>query len=137
MKILGTCISTPEYNRDEIKKKVEKVGAMQRNAAAYPNPADQDSAALQQLRRVQDDVNRPHYPDRLQRSGAAPVQPQSPDAFNTAFSYSFTDREWTVMTFSISQGGHGARNISTVAKAANLARYGEAKSFLISYFLYI
>ena len=52
--------------------------------------------------------------------------------FNDALAYDFNDSEWKQMTFSTSEGGHGARNINAITKAAYLASYADFESFLIS-----
>merc|ERR1719491_1056081 len=59
------------------------------------------------------------------------------DAYQTTLCHQFKDNEWDGFSFSVTSGGHGARNISVYKNAAYLASFAESKAFVSEYFDYI
>ena len=103
--------------------KVAKVAKYQQQAAEYPNMQIAVLLLINCFHACRTTYLARTTPTNIIAPALSRFDTNLRDAFNTAFAYTLNDKEWAQLTFSISQGGHGARTISTIAKAAYLASF--------------
>jgi hypothetical protein len=136
-KILGTWIGTDEYICAELDKKVDEVIKMQEKAAEFPRT--QIASLL--LTNCYDECRMTYIARTTPPNIIAPILHKFDaglkDAYQTALCHQFKDNEWDGFSFSVTSGGHGARNISVYKNAAYLASFAESKAFVSEYFDYI